>query len=554
MAGKWWQQAVIYQIYPKSFQDSNHDGIGDIQGIIQRLEHIADLGINTIWLNPIYTSPQVDNGYDVSDYTAIDPVFGTMTDVEQLIQAAHDRGIRVIFDFVLNHTSNQHIWFQKALEEPASDYHDYYVWQETPGGGKPNNWGSFFGGSVWEYVPSLGKSYFHLFAKEMPDLNWQNPQVREEMFQIAAFWAGKGVDGFRLDAFIHIAKADFSKQMSGEETYPIAEPYYANLPAVKVYLAEWIGRLKAHFPELFFLGEAASADATLAEEYCDPEADLCDAVISFRYFPEKEPTTRADLPKQFLPKSLDWQAFKKTMAQWQQADIYPVLYWNNHDLPRAISRFGDTGKWRERSQMMLAGLMYLQRGLPLLYYGEEIAMQQLVMPEITAFQEEAARDFLREGQEKGYDEQQLLEWASLTSKDASRGAMQWENTDYAGFSETAPWSGVNQEPDFTAASQQNRVTAFYRQLLKLKQTELFIAGNWEMIDTGELPLFGYRRKTKRQDAIVLANHSAETIEYSASLAEASILLANTADFQIKRDHIIVPPFGMIVFKTKGVEK
>lgn len=374
MGIKKYQDRIIYQIYPKSFRDSNGDGIGDLRGIIGKLEYLKDLGVNTIWLNPIFVSPQVDNGYDVSNYYALDEKMGTLHDFDEFVETAHSLGLDVILDFVMNHTSDKHPWFKDAIANERSLYRDYYLWAKGKDGKLPNNWGSFFGGSVWEKDPQADDVYyFHLFDKKMPDLNWRNPEVRRSMADIAKFWIDHGVDGFRLDAFIHIAKADFEQNMPshGKKGPIVAEPFFANMPLVQTYLHEFVKTLREYKPDIFILGEAASADIDLAVDYTDPSKEMCDTVVTFRYFEDDKSKLDPELPEFGQPLPLKIETFKDTMVTWQkrlQKISYPTLYWNNHDMPRVLTRFAAESEHKKAAAKMLATLMYLQRGVPCIYW------------------------------------------------------------------------------------------------------------------------------------------------------------------------------------------
>lgn len=479
---KWWKNAVVYQIYPKSFQDTNDDGIGDLKGILKRMDYIRSIGVNMIWLNPVFDSPQIDNGYDVANYYAIDDSFGTMADMEKLIEEAHKRGIKVMMDFVLNHTSDQHPWFQEALKGPDNLYRDYYIWHEAvKERSVPNNWGSFFGGSVWEKEPNSDSFYFHLFAKEMPDLNWENPEVRLAMADCAEFWLDKGIDALRLDAFIHVDKeADFPDvSTANKNEIVLAENYYANLPKVIDYMKEFSQRIRKDYPNVFLVGEAASASIDLAKQYTDPINAVCDSVITFRYFPETEQLKDERLPLNMQHGKLDLKKFKQIMAEWQKelAPIGgPVLYWNNHDMARAVSRFGDDEQHRDNSSKMLATLMYLQKGIPFLLNGEEIGMKNLTIETIENFSLPGADLFYQIALDLGHSKEFALEHLNARSKDVSRGIMQWDNSNFAGFSARAPWSGVNREEKYNVLDQEadvNSILNYYRMVLELKQEPVF---------------------------------------------------------------------------------
>lgn len=556
----WWENAVVYQIYPKSFQDSNEDGIGDLQGIIQRLDYVKKLGIDAIWLNPIFISPQIDDGYDVANYDQIDPIFGTEADAEALLVEAHKRGIKVIFDFVMNHTSDQHPWFQEALKGPDNPYRDYYLWQKAADKQElPTNWASFFGGSVWEKEPNGSDYYFHLFAKEMPDLNWENPEVRQAIFAVACYWAEKGIDGWRLDAFIHLEKADFQQQLDLEPgKIGLAEEYYANLPKVHEYMHEFSQKLKAKYPEIFIVGEAASADLSLAQGYTDPAHVECDTVITFRYFPETTSQKDPRLPANFQPAPLDWTAFKEEMQQWQTKlghERYPTLYWNNHDMARMVSRFGDEEHHRAASQKMLATLMYLQKGIPFLLFGEEIGMKNLLLDEQKLVYDSQEGAFYQNALMDGYSKEATLKMLNQTSKLASRGAMQWNEQAYSGFSTVQPWSGVNVEPIYNAAAQvadRESIFHYYKKLLALKHQRLFQKGKWTYVDFGK-SFYSYRRSDSEGQALVICNitNSSHTIEVGFAITQKNVLLANE-ELNIKNAKTIeLPAYGAIVLKQRG---
>ena len=563
MTAKWWQEAVVYQIYPRSFQDSNNDGVGDLKGVISRLDYVHSLGVTVIWLNPIFTSPQVDNGYDVSDYYEIDPLFGSMEDTEELIKQAHNRGIKVIFDFVLNHTSDQHPWFQEALKDPENPYRDYYLWAEGKADGQlPNNWASFFGGSVWEKEPLGEEYYFHLFAKEMPDLNWGNPNVQSAMLEIASFWMEKGVDGFRLDAFIHMDKEegypDVPATIDGELV--LAENYYANLPKVHDYMKTFAQALRKHYPDVFLVGEAASATIDLAVNYSDPANEGCDAVITFRYFTEDETQKDSRLPLSMQSGNLDIKQFKRTMVEWQArlADFGgPTLYWNNHDMARAVSRFGDAVHHRENSSKMLATLMYLQKGIPFILNGEEIGMKNLEIKAIENFFAPEANLFYNKAVDLGYRTDFILQELNATSKDASRGVMQWDRSEFAGFSSTTPWSGVNVEPDYHVAGQEENKSSilhYYRKLLAYKKTPLFTKGSFELIETSD-HLYCYERKLGNQTALVCCNLTEQSFVYTDNrfLSETVTVLLSNGDNSLEQQQIRLEPYGSVVL-VLGDEK
>lgn len=565
MEEQWWQQAVVYQVYPGSFQDTDNDGIGDIRGIIQRLKYIQSLGVNVIWLNPIFESPKVDNGYDVSNYYAIDPVFGTMEEAEELIQEAHKLGLKVIFDMVLNHTSDQHPWFQEALKGRDNPYRDYYIWKDPkPNGQLPNNWASFFGGSVWEKELSGDQYYFHLFAKEMPDLNWENEKVQQEVVKIAEYWLDKGVDGFRLDAFIHLDKAEgFPDVEAKEGDIVLAEKYYANLENVTDYIADMARVLRRKKPDIFILGEAASADVEMARRYSDPKNEACDAVVTFRFFPLNDAHKDPRLPMDMQIDKLDLPAFKRTMVEFQEglADIGgPTLFWNNHDMPRMVSRFGDVEKDRDNSTKMLATMMYLQKGIPVLLNGEEIGMKDMERYSLSEFTKPKEKFFIEKSLELGYREDFILHQLNENSINASRGVMQWGTSEYAGFSKVPPWSGVNIEPKYTVEMQnqdENSILNYYRQLIKYKKTPLFTKGEFRLLDT-HYNLYCYERKLGNLTALICCNFTNKEdvfIEPRLQKTPYKVLLQNEHN-TIHGERIQLGPHGavVIVFENKEEER
>lgn len=471
----WYDHAIIYQIYPKSFQDSNGDGLGDLNGIRKRIPYLKNLGVNAVWLNPVFVSPQVDNGYDVSNYFAIDPHMGTMEDMENLIKDLHKAGIHLIMDFVLNHTSDQHPWFQDAIKNPDSLYRDYYIFAGHDGKW-PNNWGSFFGGSVWEPDPAgTGQSYFHLFDKRMPDLNWKNPEVRHAMLEVAEYWLKKGIDGLRLDAFIHIGKADLRQNYptkDGSVDKPIvAEPFFANLPQVQEWMRPFCEQIKQDYPDTLLLGEAASASVNLAVDYTSKRNHLMDSVITFRYFTDDDSNCDPRFSKQYQPKALNLTAFKQNQVVWQQTlsgVSQPTLYWNNHDMARLATRVAKT----PIQAKSLAMLMYLQRGIPVIYYGEELGLKNLHFTSVDQFEDQTVAPWLKDA-EKVLSKKEALAMVSETHKLPARGPMPWDASENNGFSENTPWlTGIKQD-DACVANEINDATSmftFYKEMLELKKS------------------------------------------------------------------------------------
>lgn len=515
MEQQWWHQAIVYQVYPKSFKDTNDDGVGDIRGIIEKLDYIQSLGVNVLWLNPIFKSPQVDHGYDISDYYQLDPQFGTIADMEELIAESGKRGLKVILDFVVNHTSDLHPWFIESRKSKDNPYRDFYIWRDGHDGKEPTNWASFFGGSTWAYDPTTDQYYFHLFDKKMPDLNWENPKLRKEVYQIAEFWLKKGIAGFRLDAIIHLAKDQRFQNYESDTNdgdYVIAEPCYAHLPRVHEFIRKFNHAIHKINPNILLIGEAASADSELAKLYTDPENEEFDCIISFQQLEPELLHEDAELPKNWQIGHLNLANFKKTMKQWQE-DLYEhgwsALFWNNHDMPRLLTRFGDTRYPRE-SATMLATLMYLQRGMPIIYQGEEIGMTNLRLSEINDYNDSGIEYFVKKARGLGYTTSEILNRVHSCSRQTSRGAMQWSKGLNAGFSTIKPWLGVNDDYlKVNVEEQENNpesILNYYRDLLRIRlERKVFVEGNWELIDEENPSIYAYKRHYNDQSALVLCN-------------------------------------------------
>lgn len=549
----WYDHAIIYQIYPKSFQDSNNDGIGDLNGIRKQIPYLKELGINAVWLNPIFVSPQVDNGYDVSNYFAIDPHMGTMQDMEALIKEMHAAGIHVIMDFVLNHTSDQHPWFQDAIKNPDSIYRDYYIFAGK-NNQRPNNWGSFFGGSVWEKDPAgTGQFYFHLFDKRMPDLNWKNPEVRHAMLEVAEYWLSKGIDGLRLDAFIHIGKADLRQNyptVDNNNQPIVAEPFFANRPQVQTWMRPFCEQIKQDYPNALLLGEAASANVNLAVDYTLKRNHLMDSVITFRYFTDDESSVDPSFSALYQPKKLDFTAFKQNQAVWQQTlsgISEPTLYWNNHDMARLATRIAHNKTQAES----LAMLMYLQRGIPIIYYGEELGLQNLHFNKASEFRDQTVAPWLAEAEKAGKTEEEALSMVSDTHKLPARGPMPWNNETNHGFSKHKPWVIGQAQNNANVADEltdSQSVLNFYKQMLRLKQTGLFADGRYYLLPTDHHS-YVYQRDLKEESAIVAVSLSdkPETITIPADYKKEKLV---AGEYQLNKQKLTLMPYSGVVLERE----
>ncbi|MFC3419346.1 alpha-glucosidase [Salinicoccus hispanicus] len=549
---KWWEDAIIYQIYPRSFNDSNGDGIGDINGIIEKLDYIESLGVNTVWVNPMILSNQQDNGYDVINYTKVDPIFGTEEDGERLIKEIKGRGIKIIFDFPLNHTSVEHPWFQEALKGTDNSYRDYYIWtgaeDDRP---YPNNWTAAFGGSAWTKELNGDQYFLHLFMQSMAELNWEHPPLRKEMADVLNYWIERGIDGFRLDAFIYLdIDMDFPEH---PEAKGAGQDLNEHGDRIKDYLNEMNDAISRHEKEIFFVGEATSADAELTQWYTDPENNMVDKIITMQYFPENKDKTIEDVPEsnQHLP--LDLKKFKKVQKEFQEKEGPrggPILFWSNHDMPRSLHKYGsiDTSH-RDNAAKMMATLLYLQKGIPIIYNGEEIGMKNAAFDDPGNIADSGIMDFYQKAEQAGWNHKRIMSHINLTARDVSRGIMQWDDSEKVGFTDGVPWMLYNREGTYNVRDQEqdeDSILNFYRELISLKKTELFQKGSYDMKETKDT-LYVYGRTLNAQKALVCCNFSEEmeTIEIGEGWQQNQIVLQNDGS-QLKDDRLQLSPYGAVV--------
>ena len=515
---KWWQNAVVYQIYPRSFQDSDGDGCGDIQGIISRLDYLKDLGIDAVWISPVYRSPQDDNGYDISDYQDIDPMFGTLSDMEELIREADRRGIKIIMDLVLNHTSDEHRWFHEAVKGKDNPYHDYYVWRDGEEGTYPNDMKAAFGGPAWEWVPELKQYYFHQFSVKQPDLNWENPKVRREIYDMILWWMKKGVGGFRLDVIDQIAK---------EPDLGIT----GNGPRLHEFLRE-LSRETFQKGDLITVGEAWGATPAIAEKYSCPDGSEFSMVFQFEHMvmDQQEGKEKWDLAP------LSFVKLKKCLEKWQTG-LYKKgwnsLFWDNHDLPRIVSRWGDDGGYRVRSAKMLAAVLHGMQGTPYIYQGEELGMTNVRFDSIDKYRDIETLNMYRERLEAGYDEKEIMASVYAKSRDNARTPMQWNSQENAGFTTGTPWIEVNPNYREINAEEEMKnpdsVYQFYRRLIRLRKTyPVFADGRFELLLPDDRRIFAYTRTDCDTEMLVCANFTGEpaACPLAAQWEDAEVLIHN----------------------------
>ena len=496
----WWKSAVFYQIYPKSFQDTTGKGTGDLKGIISRLDYLEKLGIDGIWMSPVCQSPQVDNGYDISDYRAIDPMFGTMEDMEQLIAEAKKRGISIILDLVLNHSSDQHFWFREALKGKDNPYHDYYVWRDGTENCPPNDLKACFGGSAWTWVPHLQQWYFHQFAVEQPDLNWDNPALRRELYDMIRFWVDKGVEGFRLDVIDQIAKVP-------------DELITANGPRLHEFFRE-LSREAFCEEGIVSVGEAWSADPERAKLYSAPDCSELSMVFQFQHICLDQGKEKWDLV------SLDLKKLKACFCRWQQelhGKGWNSLFLDNHDLPRIVSRWGNDREYRVESAKMLATMLHGMEGTPYIYQGEELAMTNIRL-DIDEYVDLETHNIYKERMELGFSHEDVMNSIWARGRDNARTPMQWNDGANAGFTTGTPWLAVN--PNYVhinaeaALEDPDSVFYYYQKLIHLRKNYPVIQmGEFNLVYPADKKVFAYRRDTDEEHLLVVCNFTDETLEF-----------------------------------------
>ncbi|MDX7747880.1 alpha,alpha-phosphotrehalase [Aeromonas veronii] len=545
----WWQSAVIYQIYPKSFQDSAARGTGDLKGIMARLDYLKTLGVDALWLTPVYVSPQVDNGYDIADYLAIDPAYGTMEDFEALLAAAHAHDIRIVMDIVVNHTSTEHAWFKSALGDKNSPYRDYYIWRDPVDGGVPNNWQSKFGGSAWELDPATGQYYLHLFAREQADLNWENPAVRAEVKNIIHFWAKKGVDGFRLDVINLISKDQaFPSDDSGD-----GRRFYTDGPRIHEFLQDVSRDVFAPVGAMT-VGEMSSTSLEHCQRYGALDGSELSMVFNFHHlkvdYPNGDKWTKAPF---------DFLELKRIFNHWQSGmhgKGWSALFWCNHDQPRIVSRFGDEGEHRVVAAKMLASTLHGLQGTPYIYQGEEIGMTNPGYQHINDYQDVESRNIFAIKQAEGISEAEILAILGAKSRDNSRTPMQWSAAANAGFTQGTPWlKPAANYPEINAEAvlaDQNSVFWHYRDLIALRKAHpIFTQGDYQELLTGHPQIWAYARRANGQTLLVVSNFYGEPVEFAlpAELqsGQGRLLLGNYPDSLAQPQSGMLRPYESLIW-------
>lgn len=555
MEKRWWKESVVYQIYPRSFCDSNGDGIGDLNGITGKLDYLKELGIDVIWLSPVYKSPNDDNGYDISDYQAIMDEFGTMEDFDRMLATAHEKGIKIMMDLVVNHTSDEHKWFIESRKSTDNPYRDYYIWRPAKEDGSlPNNWGSCFSGPAWEYDKTTDMYFLHLFSKKQPDLNWDNPAVRQDVFDMMNWWLKKGVDGFRMDVISLISKEpglpDKETGINGYATFNVS----ANGPHVHEYLQEM--RQKAlNNADTITVGECSGVTLEEAKKYARSDEKELNMVFQFEHMD----VDSDEKSGKWTTRKMDLRDLKKILTRWQKGlqDIaWNSLYWENHDQPRSVSRFGnDSDEYREISAKMLATCIHMMQGTPYVYQGEELGMTNCPFNTLDNFRDLESINAFHELTEQGkMTEEDMMAAIGYKGRDNARTPMQWDDSAYAGFSTANPWIMVN--PNYTkinAKDQVNRedsVFKYYQKLIKLRhESELIVYGTYDLILDDDKDIYAYIRTLGDEKLIVYCNFSENTreVELPEEFTNGKVLISNYSDAKANQK-IALRPYEAIVIQ------
>lgn len=534
----WWKEAVVYQIYPRSFMDSNGDGIGDINGITEKLEYLQELGIDVIWLSPVYQSPNDDNGYDISDYQAIMTEFGTMEDFDRMLSRAHELGIKIMMDLVVNHTSDEHAWFVESKKSVDNPYRDFYIWRKgKEDGSEPNNWGSCFSGSAWKYDPQTDMYFLHLFSKKQPDLNWDNSDVREHVFDMMNWWCEKGIDGFRMDVISLISKPEgLPDGVPGENGY--ADSGCANGPHVHEYLKEMNKKVLSHY-NLITVGEASGVTLEEAKKYASADGSELNMVFQFEHVgsgPEgNNRFGKWDSHKMSLP------VWKKILSKWQtglEGKAWNSLFLANHDQPRSVSWFGnDSAEYREISAKMLATCLHMMQGTPYVYQGEELGMCNAYFDKLEDYRDIESLNAYKELTETcGVSHEEMMGYLKRISRDNARTPMQWDDSANAGFTTGTPWIKVNSNYKTVNAKQQttdpDSVFSYYKELIRLRhENDIIVYGEYELLEPQNEELFIYTRTWNNEQLMVLCNFTDKDVVIPAAVmaqipADAQILISN----------------------------
>lgn len=562
MKKAWWKESVVYQIYPRSFYDSNGDGIGDLRGIIQKLDYLKTLGVDVVWLSPVYKSPNDDYGYDISDYQDIMDEFGSMADWDELLAEMHSRGIKLIMDLVVNHTSDEHPWFVEARKSRHNPYRDYYIWRPGKEGAEPNNWISFFGGSAWEYDAATDEYYLHLFTRKQPDLNWENPKLRDEIYHMMHWWLKKGVDGFRMDVITLLSKTPGlpdAPVSSSEMPYQFPGDLVFHGPRLMEFLHEMKREVLSKY-DILTVGEASTATPAIGVQITDEQSGALNMLFQFEHV-ELDCIDPHGVGK-WLHKPLDLLDLKRVMTNWQKAlegKGWNSLYFSNHDQPRQVSRFGDDGKYRNESAKMLATFLHLQQGTPYIYQGEEIGMTNVRFESIDDYRDiETLNAYRIAVKEMGFDPQLVMEMIYRKSRDNARTPFQWDGTKNAGFTNGEPWIKVN--PNYeeinaaNALADPNSIFYYYQRLIQIRrQHPIIVYGTYDLLLDDHPEIYAYRRRLQDEQLLVILNFSPNTpifaLPENIKYKDKELLISNyTVDPEEDIHNIVLRPYEARVYR------
>ncbi|WP_186578698.1 alpha,alpha-phosphotrehalase [Aquibacillus kalidii] len=556
MSQPWWKKAVVYQIYPKSFNDTTGNGVGDIKGIIEKLDYLKELGVDVLWLTPIYQSPQRDNGYDISDYYQIYEEYGTMGEFDELLSQAHNRGLKIIMDIVVNHTSTEHEWFYQSMTSKDNPYRDFYIWKDGDNGQVPTNWASKFGGSAWQYEETTGQYYLHLFDVTQADLNWENQEVRKSVYDMMDFWLQKGVDGFRLDVINLISKDQDFPNDDGTVPPGDGRRFYTDGPRVHEFLHEMNQKVFSKY-DIMTVGEMSSTTIENCIKYTKPERDELSMTFNFHHlkvdYPNGDKWTQADF---------DFHSLKEILSTWQvemnKGGGWNALFWCNHDQPRVVSRFGDDGKYHQESAKMLATTIHMMQGTPYIYQGEEFGMTNPKFDNINDYRDVESLNIYNIKQEEGISEEEIIEVLQQKSRDNSRTPVQWNDSEHAGFTSGTPW--INPAANYkqinaeNALKDKNSIFYHYQKLNNLrKKYDIITEGDYQLILEDHSEIFAYIRNSKDEKLVVINNFYGNNTTFelpdyvSVEGYSSEVLLTNYSDSSKDVKTVNLRPYESVVY-------
>ena len=559
MSKQWWKEAVVYQIYPRSFMDSNGDGIGDINGIISKLDYLKTLGVDVIWLSPVYESPNDDNGYDISDYRSIMKEFGTMEDWDLMRDEMHKRGMKIVMDLVVNHTSDEHGWFVESSKSKNNPYRDYYIWRKGNDGKEPNNWESVFSGSAWKYDEGTDEYFLHLFSKKQPDLNWENPVLRNEVYEMMQFWLDKGIDGFRMDVINFISKVPGLPDAPNPEgrKYASGHDYFMNGPRIHEFLHEMNEKVLSKY-DVMTVGEMPGVSPEEAQLYTGDDRKELNMVFQFEHM-----DVDSGAAGKWDVQPFDLKKLKGILTKWQtglNGQGWNSLYWNNHDQPRVVSRFGNDGDRRVESAKLFATLLHMMQGTPYIYQGEELGMTNVNFPSIEDYRDIETLNMYNEKIADGKAVEDIMSSIYAKGRDNARTPMQWNDSEHGGFTKGQPWLAVN--PNYTEINAQKAVEDpdsvfhYYRKLIELrKMHEIIPYGSFELLYEEDPAMYAYVRRYEGEGILVIGNVSNESLAFekpehiSIDEKEKQLLISNyPVDENETTDHIPLKPWEARVYK------